>query len=64
LSYNPNNFLPPNFEKFILTGDFRKFLKKEVKATNPKIVIYLTGCGRSGTTLLFNLLSDQPNTID
>jgi hypothetical protein len=60
INYNPNLFLPKNFEKFILTGAFNRFddsLLETGKGEKVRDAIFITGCGRSGTTLMFTLLS-------
>ena len=60
IKYNPNLFLPKNFEKFILTGAINRFddsMLDSIKGGNVRDAIFITGCGRSGTTLMFTLLS-------
>ena len=60
IKYNPNIFLPKNFEKFILTGAFNRFddtILETVQGGKVRDAIFITGCGRSGTTLMFTLLS-------
>ena len=55
-TYNPNVFLPANFERFVLTGEYQKFTDVPLSML-PGRMIFITGCGRSGTTLMFKLLS-------
>ena len=59
---DPNYFLPSNFEKFVLTGQVRTFYSAKVVPDEPKNIVYITGCGRSGTTYLFSLLSGNDPT--
>jgi hypothetical protein len=54
---NPNFFTPANFGNFVMTGNYRKIvLLEKVGAATEKFqdeLLFVTGCGRSGTTLLF-----------
>ena len=64
LPYDPNYFLPQNFEKFILTGEYNKVLIQEQQSIQKVKPIFVTGCGRSGTTLLFKILIDTFKKAD
>jgi len=43
-----------------MTGAYRKF-KEGLASPLPETTVFITGCGRSGTTLLFQMLSDPEN---
>lgn len=43
-----------------MTGAYRKF-PKGLTGALPDTTVFITGCGRSGTTLLFQMLSDPEN---
>lgn len=48
-----------NFEAFQLTGEYTKIAIPEGVENDSSKKIFITGCGRSGTTLLFKLLSES-----
>lgn len=52
-------FTPKNFANFVLTGAYQKYQCAETENDSSDIEInstFIIGCGRSGTTLLFELL--------
>eukprot|EP00971_Amphidinium_carterae_P197516 3920030-Amphidinium_carterae.1 len=58
LNYDPNAFLPKPFESFLLTGNCPRVGPPPSADHSTRVeVCYVLGCGRSGTTLLAELLS-------
>ena len=49
-------FTPPNFANFVLTGTYKRFLANDTIQSCDDQLLFIIGCGRSGTTLLFELL--------
>ncbi|CDW75120.1 UNKNOWN [Stylonychia lemnae] len=72
LNYNANFFLPNDFQRFLLTGTVQKFkqiqkedeeslsLKTDIFQT--RLHVFITGCGRSGTSFIFEQLSKHIDT--
>jgi hypothetical protein len=57
---NVNCFLPLNFERFVLTGEYQKLTWDASRPLNGTLkIVFVTGCGRSGTTLMFDLLRES-----
>ena len=55
-------FTPKNFANFVLTGAYQKYTCAETETDSSDIEVnstFIIGCGRSGTTLLFELLEPQ-----
>ena len=60
MSKDPRSeYTPRNLSKFIKTGEFEKIdIKNQDLDFAPKM-IYITGCGRSGTTMVFDIINEQ-----
>ena len=50
---------PSNFEQFVKTGQYQPLTIPDRQSNNGTKILIITGCGRSGTTLLFNLIKNE-----
>lgn len=60
-------FKPQNWEQFLLSGqlfdDSNRFILDQPKEPSACPIVFVIGCGRSGTTLLSQILSKHPSTL-